>query len=302
MTLNLKKLEQLVAIAEEMNFSRAADRLGMTQPALSRSIAQLEATCGLRMFERSRSGVALTAAGADLLVDARQLLGQAAAIERNLLQQSRGEAGRVTFGIGPMAANFLMTDLLVASLMEEPLLTLAASMGTTEELVAGVLDAAFDFCVCAAHAVEPHPALAVRPLVPFKMGYFVRGGHPLAQVGGASGGALAWEALAPYPRATGQHRRSPELREQGTFGPLGVTVECDDFDVLRRWTLRSDAIWLTSEKLVGAELASGALCEIALPRGDGLPVGEMVLVTLRGRTQSPAVRKVMAAAIRLMRK
>lgn len=296
MILNLKRLQHLVAIADEAHFSRAADRLGITQPALSRSIAQMEEACGLRLFDRNRSGVALTSAGADLVADARRLLGQVGAMEQNMLLQSRGEAGRITFGIGPLAANYLMTNLLTESLAERPSLVIDATVGSTGDLVAGLLNGVFDFVVCSAGTLTPHPSLGVRTLGHFPMGYFVRGAHPLAD----HSAPIAWRDLEAYPRATG---RAPHATREtrDLFGPLGVTVECDDFDVLRRLTLRSDTVWFASSRLLTEELAAGEFREIVPGRAAAAPDADILLVTLRDRTRSPAVQHVVETAIRLMK-
>lgn len=296
MMLSLRKFRQLVSLAEEGNFTRAAVRVGMTQPSLSRSIAELERACGMRLFDRGRLGVTLTAAGADLVADGRQILGQVGAIEQNLVLQSRGEAGRVAMGIGPLAASYLMARVLSHCVDRWPRLMITASIDTTGALIERVLDGKLDFCICAANRLDPNAALAIRKLGAFKLGYFVRADHPLA----AAQGPLTWSDLAPFPRAAGKAQPSLEPHLRGTFGPLGATVECDEYEILRAIMIRTDAIWLASDRLLEPELADGRVKEIRLDAERMLPDAEMALVRLTGRSQSPAALQVMGAVAAIM--
>ncbi|WP_131816313.1 LysR family transcriptional regulator, partial [Mycolicibacterium porcinum] len=72
--LDLRKLRYFVAVAEELNFGRAAQRLHIAQPVLSRQIRSFETELGTQLFVRSSSGTQLTTAGAQLLQDAKVLL------------------------------------------------------------------------------------------------------------------------------------------------------------------------------------------------------------------------------------
>jgi DNA-binding transcriptional LysR family regulator len=90
-----RELRYFVTVAEELHFGRAAQRLGMAQPPLSRAIAQLERRLGAPLLERSSRGVRLTAAGAVLLQEARAALDAVAAAERRTRRAATGTAGVV---------------------------------------------------------------------------------------------------------------------------------------------------------------------------------------------------------------
>ncbi|KNZ31649.1 MAG: LysR family transcriptional regulator [Methylibium sp. NZG] len=106
--IELRLWRQFLTLAETLHFGRAAAQLHMTQPPLSLAMQQLERRLGHPVFERSRRGVALTAAGAALVEPVRQLLRQAAALPAVASAASLGETGRVrlgfvsTVGFGPL--------------------------------------------------------------------------------------------------------------------------------------------------------------------------------------------------------
>ncbi len=93
--IELRLWRQFVAVAEELHFGRAAQRLHMTQPPLTQAIALLERALGLRLFERTKRSVALTPAGAALLPEARDLLARAQALPAHARSAAAGEVGRL---------------------------------------------------------------------------------------------------------------------------------------------------------------------------------------------------------------
>ena len=109
---SLDQLRGFVAVAEELHFGRAAERLNMTQPPLSRQIQKLEKAIGVQLFDRDNRGVALTAAGAAFLADARKLL-ELAEMAPNLARRiSAGSAGSVRIGFTAASTFGLLGALL----------------------------------------------------------------------------------------------------------------------------------------------------------------------------------------------
>jgi len=101
MKLDLRQLRHVLALDRHRNFGRAAEAIGLTQPALSRSLQALEDEIGARLFDRDRSHVAPTAVGERLIERARLLVNQARDIEQDLKQMLGLEVGLLRIGAGP---------------------------------------------------------------------------------------------------------------------------------------------------------------------------------------------------------
>ncbi len=106
--MNLRRLEYFVAVATELHFGRAADKLHMAQPPLSQQIRALEEELGLSLFDRSTRKVALTAAGKVLLEQANRLLSTADSVERVMDDFRSGTAGTLRLGFVDSAAYEVM--------------------------------------------------------------------------------------------------------------------------------------------------------------------------------------------------
>lgn len=290
--LDLRVLNNLVVVAQEANISRAAERLNLSQPALSRSIAQLEAKFGLRLLDRSRTGVTLTNAGEDLLAKARSLLGEAVAIENDLLMQSRGDSGRIRLGVGPLVSGIVMEPLLIESLERWPMLSVVIDVEPTMNLVLRLMDAEIDCCICAASTLEPNPALAITVLAQIQMGFFVRAGHPLLT------GSAPFDPkdMALYPRMTGRSPNPLAASFQSIFEGQPPTLECDNFSILKQVALNTDAIWYASDRVISDELQSGKLMELPVSTMADAREINIVLAHLKNRTLSPATQRVIGVA------
>ncbi|MFI7366291.1 LysR family transcriptional regulator [Streptomyces sp. NPDC050149] len=116
--MELRELRYFVALAEELHFGKAAERLGISQPPLSRAIARLERRLGVTLLERTSRKVTLTGPGAVLLSEARTILGAVAAAERRT-QQAAQRRPRLVLAVKSGTGGELLAELLDAY-REEP--------------------------------------------------------------------------------------------------------------------------------------------------------------------------------------
>jgi len=112
--MELRHLRYFVAVAEELNFSRAAQRLHIAQPALSNQIKALENELGVQLLDRTRRIVRLTEAGTTLLADARPLLAGAQMAELHARGAQKGETGTIHIGYVLTAANARLASIIKA--------------------------------------------------------------------------------------------------------------------------------------------------------------------------------------------
>ena len=173
--LETRELAYFVAVAETLHFSQAAERLGITQPPLSRAIAHLERRVGVPLLERTTRQVRLTAAGEVFLAECRTLL---AAMD-TAVRKARNAAGqqRVTVAARPAAAPGVLSALLAAG-AEDPDGVVTDVVFTYDEIGAlrdGIADVAL---MCQSIAV---PGVELMELGPEEPVVLLPAGHPLAE-------------------------------------------------------------------------------------------------------------------------
>ena len=143
----LNQLACFVAVAEELHFGRAAERLCMTQPPLSRQIQLLEHSLGTKLFERNSRSVRLTAAGRVFLTDATRLLALAKQAATTAQRTSKGKTGRVTVAFTTVMGYELMPKLIAAAQDSLPdidiVLREMTAMSQLEALESNTIDAGF---------------------------------------------------------------------------------------------------------------------------------------------------------------
>lgn len=143
-SMDLRRLRYFVVVAEEQNFSRAAERLHMAQPPLSDQIKRLEQALGVILFDRSSRGARLTKAGELLLTEARRLLVQADQTAEMVRRVGEGEVGRLTLGFVPSASNSVLPPVLSRFRERYPDVQLYLQEMNPDWLVAGLHEGRID--------------------------------------------------------------------------------------------------------------------------------------------------------------
>ncbi len=146
-TLSLHYLRTFVTVVEHGSFSAAAQRLDLTQPAVSQQIRQLERTLGTPLLERVGRQVRATAAGAELLAHAATIDSAVGAAVEAVTRRSGVAAGPVRIGTGATACIFLLPPVLKDLRQRHPDLEIAVTVGNTAEMVKAVEDNLLDIAL-----------------------------------------------------------------------------------------------------------------------------------------------------------
>ncbi|WP_141576885.1 LysR substrate-binding domain-containing protein [Actinomadura sp. WMMA1423] len=175
----LTQLANFVAVAEELHFGRAAARLRMTQPPLSRQIQLLENELKVRLFDRTNRSVRLTPAGRAFLVEARRLLQQADQAATSVRQVSAGEAGTITLGFTAASAHTALGRVLETARTELPGVGIVLREMVTRDQVRALADGGLDLGLLRPPVSDPD--LVERRADREALLAAVPSGHPLAE-------------------------------------------------------------------------------------------------------------------------
>jgi DNA-binding transcriptional LysR family regulator len=222
--MELRHLRYFIAVAEELNFTRAAERLHIAQPPLSQQIQALEADLGVQLFERKKRPLQLTAAGQVLLTEARLVF---ATVERAIISTKRaslGETGRLVVGANSSIANSVLPDILRVFRSRfgdvELVLRELTSFQQIQELRSRVIDVGFDRLP---NENENDTALSFLPILQESLVIALPEQHPLAAKSQIPLKALADEPFVlPPPDLVPSYSQIINLCQQVGFTPKVV--------------------------------------------------------------------------------
>lgn len=284
--MDLKRLNHLIALAEEKNFGRAARRVHLSQPAFSRSVQAAEAELGLQLFERGNAEISCTPAGNFVIERAHKLLMQSHRLERDVDLYRERVMGDVSFGASPVPAATLLPQLMIDLRTGFPGINCRVHVNSCRFLTEGLRKEEIDFFLADARDVPGDANFVLTAIGRQRARFYVRSGHPLA-----SRHAVKLAELIPFGLASARLPEQAEARLRKLLGRadderLPIAVECDDVQLVKRITLGSDTVMVGTEGIVREELAAGLLQPLkieAFPKS----YAQISVVTLRGRSHSP---------------
>jgi len=162
--MNARQLQYAVTLSETKNFSAAAEKLNISQPAFSKQIIALENELGIKLFDRSANPLLLTPAGEFFIEKAKTLLFEEEFLLKSMEGYKTGERGRLVIGAVPFRSSYMMPGLIKAVKDKYPHLQVVLAEYGLSVLKQGLLEGAYDFAIMNLPIQEP--AFETIPLQP----------------------------------------------------------------------------------------------------------------------------------------
>ena len=260
MAISLKHLEAFVAVADQLSFRRAAERLNTTQPNISARIAALEARLGVVLMERDAGSVRLTPKGETLLTHARRVIGEvdgmiAAAADNSLYE------GVIRLGVTEMIAQSWLGDFLKALKAEFPNLIVELTVDFSVNISAGLFSRSLDLAFQS--GPFDRPASGALPLSEYPMIWAASPGL------GVPDRELTLDDLTRHPLLISARGTEPfieltrHLAERGA--PRARTAPSTSLSAVRQMAVDGLGLACLPEEMAAAALAKGALREVDYP-------------------------------------
>ncbi|WP_050477505.1 LysR family transcriptional regulator [Herbaspirillum rhizosphaerae] len=268
MLFNERRLQIFVKLAESHHMPTVANALGITQPAVSASISDLETSLGATLFQRTPKGMLLTEAGALLLFRAKRALAELRHAEADISALKGTTQGRVVVGALPLSRTTILPRAIASVIAAHPQLRITTIEGPFDSLAARLRAGDIDFILGALRPPEYANDLHGEPLLEDKMSVIVRRGHPLTQKSKVTLDDLMraqWILSGKGTPARTLFELS--MSRKDTPAPTEV-VETSDLAILRGLLLHSDMVTAISAQQLEYEIHSNALqvLDFDLPR------------------------------------
>lgn len=145
--MNTRQLQYAVELSKTLNFSTVAERLGISQPALSKQILHLESEIGVKLFDRSTTPLTITPAGEHFVQEAQRLLYQEDQLLRSMGDFKSGKSGSLSIGISPFRSLYLMPDIAKQLKEKFPNVRIVLHEVSSDQLRKGTAEGKFDLAI-----------------------------------------------------------------------------------------------------------------------------------------------------------
>lgn len=286
--MRLEDLRYFVAVAEEGHVGRAAQRLGVSQPALTKGVQRLEQAMAIALFERGPKGMTLTTLGATFFERARHLCVGLDKAAQEVKDLRLGAIGTLRVGTSPIFADGLVAETYAVLLGQRPGARLQLAIGLNDTLLASLRLGDLDLSINALDDTEPEDVVQV-PLFEDQLCVVLRDNHPLLGRTHLRLQDLAdagW--VLPGPEVLARRRLEARLAERGMAPPRVVMGMSNSITLVPSILRNSDLLGVMSR----FSLATGAGQGLAaLPLADATWPRRIGVVTRRGASLSPLVTR-----------
>src|SRR3989440_299151 len=260
-----RRVRAFGALTEQHHMPAVAESLGITQPAVSIAVRQLEDSIGVALFERTSRGMMPTPAGAALALRLKRALAEIRHAVADIASLRGITQGTVTVGALPLGRTSLLPESIAGVVAKYPGLRVATMEGSFEALAASLRAGDLDFILGALRPAEYASDLKGEPLAEDELGIVCRQGHPWAERKQIPSQDLA-RCRWMLPRVNTPNRMLFEraLTARG-LPPPNVVVETSDLAVLRGVLLNSDLLTAISPRQLSYELGTELLTLLPIP-------------------------------------
>jgi DNA-binding transcriptional LysR family regulator len=265
-----RDLRNLVAVYENRHFGRAAKEVGLSQPAITKSIQRLERELGMALFDRSRSHVAPTSVGEIVVSCAKSVLAGIKGLDQTVRMLKGLEAGSLAIGVGPAMSESYVTQAIAALAEEHPGVQIDVRVDHWKQLSEWLIAGEVEVLVADLAGVANDSRFVVTPLPPQQFTWFCRRSHPLAERE-----TVSRSDLLQYPLATPRMPpwaiewfQSVLSKEQLHSGRVSLpTIRCESYSMLKRIVLESNCLSVALDTTIRREVDSGLLVELPVDAG-----------------------------------
>lgn len=293
--LKLRQLKAILAIGEHLNLSKAARALGVSQPALTKSLHEIEDTLGVPIFDRTTRGARPNAYGAAVLERARRILAEVDRINDDISRIKAGDAGTIAIGALPVAAAGLLPVVVARLRQDHPGLEIRITQGTTDTLLAKVAAGELDVMIGRLYETILADDFHREVLYEEPLSVMVRAGHPLlARQPITAGDLIRCDYVLPALFQKVGEEIARALIDIGV-PPSPTTLRSNDFFFIRETLLSTDLVTVLPRVILAGDISRGLIKTVATTFPPNVrPVG---LVSLRGRPR-PAGIAALAKSLR----